>query len=34
VQICHRVLVIKNGVIAKEFPESKLSESALYQELR
>lgn len=34
VQICHRVLVIKNGNISKEFSESELSESALYQELR
>jgi simple sugar transport system ATP-binding protein len=34
IQICHRVLVIKNGRISKEFPESKLNESALYQELR
>jgi simple sugar transport system ATP-binding protein len=34
VQICHRVLVIKNGNISKEFSESELTEAALYQELR
>ena len=33
IQICHRILVIKNGKISKEFPESELSESALYKEL-
>ena len=34
IQICHRVLVIKNGNIAKEFSESELTEPILYQELR
>jgi simple sugar transport system ATP-binding protein len=33
IQICHRVLVIKNGRISKEFAESELKESALYKEL-
>jgi simple sugar transport system ATP-binding protein len=33
VQICHRILVIKNGKISKEFSESELNESALYKEL-
>lgn len=33
VQICHRILVIKNGEISKEFSESELNESALYKEL-
>jgi len=33
IQICHRILVIKNGKISKEFSESELSESALYKEL-
>ncbi|MFM8897634.1 MAG: sugar ABC transporter ATP-binding protein [Actinomycetota bacterium] len=33
IQICHRVLVIKNGRISKEFVESELKESALYKEL-
>jgi len=34
IQICHRVIVIKNGKVSKEFSESGLTESALYQELR
>jgi simple sugar transport system ATP-binding protein len=34
IQICQRVIVIKNGKISKEFSESELTESALYQELR
>jgi len=33
IQICHRVLVIKNGQISKEFSESELDESVLYREL-
>jgi simple sugar transport system ATP-binding protein len=33
VQICHRVLVIKNGQISKEFSESELDENILYKEL-
>ncbi len=33
IQICHRVLVIKNGRISKEFGESQLKESTLYKEL-
>jgi simple sugar transport system ATP-binding protein len=33
IQICHRVLVIKNGRISREFAESELNESSLYQEL-
>lgn len=33
VQICHRVLVIKNGQISKEFNESQLDEEVLYKEL-
>lgn len=33
IQICHRVLVIKNGRISKEFSESQLDESTLYKEL-
>ena len=33
IQICHRVLVIKNGRISGEFAESELSESTLYKEL-
>lgn len=33
IQICHRVLVIKNGKISKEFSKSMLKESVLYKEL-
>jgi len=33
IQICHRVLVIKNGRISKEFIESQLDEATLYKEL-
>jgi simple sugar transport system ATP-binding protein len=33
IQICHRILVIKNGEISKEFDASELSESSLYVEL-
>lgn len=33
IQICHRVLVIKNGKISKEFNESQLDEEVLYKEL-
>lgn len=33
IQICHRVLVIKNGRVSNEFDESNLKESALYKEL-
>jgi simple sugar transport system ATP-binding protein len=33
IQICHRVLVIKNGQISKEFSESELDEATLYKEL-
>ncbi|MEY4901343.1 MAG: hypothetical protein RLZZ190_70 [Actinomycetota bacterium] len=33
VQICHRVLVIKNGQVSKEFSESELDENILYKEL-
>jgi simple sugar transport system ATP-binding protein len=33
VQICHRVLVIKNGQISKEFSETELDENILYKEL-
>jgi simple sugar transport system ATP-binding protein len=33
IQICHRVLVIKNGRISKEFSESQLDETTLYKEL-
>jgi len=33
VQICHRVIVIKNGQISKEFSESQLDEDVLYREL-
>ena len=33
IQICHRVLVIKNGKISKEFLESELDEASLYKEL-
>jgi simple sugar transport system ATP-binding protein len=33
IQICHRVLVIKNGQISKEFAESELEEEVLYKEL-
>lgn len=33
IQICHRVLVIKNGRVSNEFDESNLKETALYKEL-
>ena len=33
-QICHRVLIIKNGKLEREFSESQMSEEALYRELR
>ena len=33
-QICHRVLIIKNGKLEREFRESQMSEEALYKELR
>jgi len=33
VQICHRVIVIKNGHISKEFSEAQLDEKTLYEEL-
>ena len=33
VQICHRVLVIKNGKISKSFDELELNEEILYEEL-
>jgi len=33
IQICHRVLVIKNGLVSKEFSESELDENVLYKEL-
>jgi simple sugar transport system ATP-binding protein len=33
IQICHRVLVIKNGLVSKEFNESELDENVLYKEL-
>ena len=33
VQICHRVLVIKNGQVSKEFSETELDENILYKEL-
>ena len=33
IQICHRVLVIKNGLVSKEFGESELDENVLYKEL-
>ena len=33
IQICHRVIVIKNGRISKEFSESQLKENTLYKEL-
>ena len=33
IQICHRVMVIKNGQVSKEFNESELDESVLYKEL-
>ena len=33
IQICHRVLVIKNGHVSKEFNESELDEIVLYKEL-
>ena len=33
VQICHRVLVIKNGQISKAFDELELDEEVLYEEL-
>ena len=33
IQICHRVIVIKNGEISKEFSEDQLDEKVLYKEL-
>jgi simple sugar transport system ATP-binding protein len=33
IQICHRVVVIKNGRISKEFEENQLNENSLYKEL-
>ena len=33
IQICHRVITIKNGRISKEFSESELNEAQLYKEL-
>jgi len=33
IQICHRVMVIKNGQVSKEFSESELDENVLYKEL-
>lgn len=33
IQICHRVIVIKNGHLSKEFSESEMSEEVLYKEL-
>ena len=33
IQICHRVLVIKNGKVSKEFLEADLNEADLYKEL-
>jgi simple sugar transport system ATP-binding protein len=33
IQICHRVITIKNGKISKEFSESELNETQLYKEL-
>jgi simple sugar transport system ATP-binding protein len=33
IQICHRVIVIKNGQISKEFNEAQLDEKVLYKEL-
>lgn len=33
IQICHRVITIKNGRISKEFSESELNETQLYKEL-
>lgn len=33
IQICHRVVVIKNGRISREFEEDELKESSLYQEI-
>jgi simple sugar transport system ATP-binding protein len=33
-QICHRVVIIKNGKLEREFSESQMSEEALYKELR
>ena len=33
IQICHRVMVIKNGQVSKEFNESELDENTLYKEL-
>ena len=33
IQICHRVMVIKNGQVSKEFNESELDENVLYKEL-
>jgi simple sugar transport system ATP-binding protein len=33
IQVCHRVMVIKNGQVSKEFSESELDENVLYKEL-
>jgi simple sugar transport system ATP-binding protein len=33
IQICHRVVVIKNGRISREFEENELKESSLYKEI-
>lgn len=33
IQICHRVIVIKNGEISKEYQENDLDETVLYKEL-
>jgi simple sugar transport system ATP-binding protein len=33
IQICHRVIVIKNGQVSKEFNETELDENVLYKEL-
>jgi simple sugar transport system ATP-binding protein len=33
IQICHRVVVIKNGRISREFEEDELKESSLYKEI-
>lgn len=32
-QICHRVLIIKNGKLEREFNEAQMTEDALYKEL-
>ena len=33
IQICHRILVIKNGQLSHEFSESQMNEDVLYKEL-